>query len=108
MQHESRDFVFFIDHLTPTRLHSSSLSSSSSHVKLLRSLPINAPVDNFIASMVQAQELTAFALSTHLFRQQRGAQSKRASSDIRHSGRTTARWERGDGQKWKGQTKKQK
>ena len=72
---------------------------------LLRNLPINAPVDNFVGQLSYDGTLEVYAMVTGkmLFRQRRQQASSMGSSsqyrkydtDITHSGKSTPYWERG-------------
>lgn len=53
----------------------------SGATKLIASLPVNAPVDVFISSLIQDKTLDALALDTPLVTQDKGL-----GSDIAHSG----------------------
>ena len=54
---------------------------------LLASLPINAPLDNFIARLIFEKRLVAYALHDQLVRQEGSYAERQEDSDIRHSGR---------------------
>ena len=72
---------------------------------LLRNLPINAPVDNFVGQLAYDGTLEVYTMVTGkmLFRQRRQQTSSAGSSsqyrkydtDITHSGKSTPYWERG-------------
>lgn len=54
---------------------------------LLASLPINAPLDNFVARLVFEKRLVAYALSEQLVQQVGSYAQRQGESDIHHSGR---------------------
>lgn len=71
------------------QLHSYIITGSGA-AKLLAAMPVDGPVDNFIAKLIHDGILKAFAIKDKLFHQLGGGTSKdkRGDSDIVHSGRT--------------------
>eukprot|EP01036_Dinobryon_divergens_P028221 gene28220-37133_t len=56
--------------------------------KLIENLPISAPVDNYVATLIYDGVLTAYAVERRMVAQHGGGyQNRSVDSDIRHSGR---------------------
>jgi len=55
--------------------------------KILKCLPINAPVDNFIAQLVYDGVLVAYSLQNRLVVQEGSANLRQKNNDIVHSGK---------------------
>ena len=68
------------------QLHGYIVRGCAAH-KLLSHLPVNGPVDNFVASLTYDDTLVAYALQTPLLVQPGTVKERQADSDVHHSGR---------------------
>ena len=55
--------------------------------KLLERLPVDAPLDNFVARLIFEETLVSYAVRTQLVKQEGSYLQRQDESDIRHSGR---------------------
>ena len=69
------------------QLHAYVVTSRAAE-KLIDNLPISAPVDNYVATLIYDGVLTAYAVERRMVAQHGGGyQNRSVDSDIRHSGR---------------------